>query len=125
MKFSKGCSRSVKVATEIKRIVSDYLIRGKNEDSGDVDPFMIVVTDVVVSSCLQHAKIFVSSMDGKCCDDYLDFLRSHSAQIRKTIGDNVRLKFVPKIDFVIDDSFEQAKRIDDLLSCIHKKEECV
>lgn len=125
MKFSKDCSRSVKVASEIKRVISSYLVCRKSEDVGDIDPFMIVVTNVVVSSCLQHAKVFVSSMDGRCCDDYLNFLKSHSAQMRKTIGDNIRLKFVPKIDFIIDDSFEQAKRIDDILSCVHRKGESI
>lgn len=113
---NKGCSRSIKVASEIKRVVSDYLIRARGGECGGIDPFMIVVTDVVVSSCLQHAKVFVSSMDGKFGDDYLNFLRSHSAQVRKAIGDSVRLKFVPEINFIIDDSFEQAKKIDDILS---------
>lgn len=115
MNHNKGCSRSVKVAAEIKRVVSDYLIRGGIESYEGINPLMIVITDVVVSSCLQHAKIFVSSVDGKSSDDYIDFLEDHSSQIRKAVGDNVKLKFVPEIRFIVDTSFERAQRIEEVL----------
>lgn len=110
-------SRSDRVASEIKKVVSEYLIRGGLESSEGVNPLMIVVTDVVVSSCLRHAKIFVSSisddLNSEVCRDYLE---SHSYQIRKTIGSSVKLKFVPEIRFLPDTSREKAQRIEDILS---------
>ena len=115
MNHNKGCSRYVKVAAEIKRVVSDYLIRGGIESYEGINPLMIVIIDVVVRSCLQHAKIFVSSVDGKSSDDYIDFLEDHSSQIRKAVGDNVKLKFVPEIRFIVDTSFERAQRIEEVL----------
>jgi len=115
MKHNKSCSRSVKVASEIKRVVSDYLIRGGVGSYENVNPLMIVITDVVVSPCLQHAKIFVSSIDGKSSDEYIKFLELHSAQIRKAVGDNVKSKFVPELRFFEDTSFEEAQKIEDLL----------
>ena len=115
MRHTKACSRSVKVASEIKRVISAYLIRGEIRSYGCINPLMIVVTDVVVSPCLQHAKVFVSSIDGTPGEVYVSFLESHSAQIRKAVGDNVKLKFVPEIIFIIDNSFEQAQRIENLL----------
>ncbi len=104
MKRSNGGSRSDRVASEIKKVVSEFLIRGGIGDrEGQVNPVMIVVTDVVVSSCLRHAKIFVSSisddLDGDICVDYLE---EHSPQIRKTIGTSIKLKFVPEIRFFAD-----------------------
>ena len=115
MKHNKSCSRSVRVASEIKKVVSDFLIRRGVADYEGVNPSMIVVTDVVVSSCLRHAKIFVSSIDGKCGDDYMEFLEVYSAQIRKAVGDNVKLKFVPELKFIVDTSFEEARKIENLL----------
>ncbi len=113
---NNNCSRADKVASEIKKIVSEYLIRGEFEVSEGINPLMIVITDVVVSSCLRHAKIFVSSisddLDGGVCRDYLE---NHSSQIRKNIGINIKLKFVPEIKFLIDTSRERAKRIEDIL----------
>ena len=103
------------MASEIKKVVSDYLIRGGIGSYENVNALMIVVTDVVVSPCLQHAKIFVSSIDRKSSDEYIKFLELHSAQIRKAVGDNVKLKFVPELRFVEDTSSEEAQRIEDLL----------
>ena len=91
------------------------MIRGEIDSYGDVNPLMIVITDVVVSSCLQHAKVFVSSIDEQRGDAYVEFLEAHSAQIRKAVGDNVKLKFVPELRFIVDTSFEEAQRIEDLL----------
>lgn len=115
MKHNKSYSRSAKVASEIKKVVSDFLIRGEFGRYEGINPLMIVVTDVVVSSCLQHAKIFVSSIDRKSADDYVEFLEAHSAQIRKAVGDNVKLKFVPELRFIVDNSFEEAQKIESLL----------
>ena len=110
-------SRSDKVASEIKKVVSEYLIRGGLESSEGVNPLMIVVIDVVVSSCLRHAKIFVSSISDDLNSDVCrDYLERHSSQIRKTIGSSIKLKFVPEIRFLTDTSRERAKRIEDILN---------
>lgn len=116
-------SRSDKVASEIKKVVSEYLIRGGLESSEGVNPLMIVVTDVVVSSCLRHAKIFVSSISDDLNSDVCrDYLENHSYQIRKTIGSGVKLKFVPEIRFLTDTSRERAKRIENILNKVNLKQ---
>ncbi len=110
-------SRSDKVASEIKKVVSEYLIRGGLKSSEGVNPLMIVVTDVVVSSCLRHAKIFVSSISDDLNSDVCrDYLERHSSQIRKTIGSSMKLKFVPEVRFLTDTSREKAQRIEDILN---------
>ncbi len=118
MKRIGSCLRSVKVASVIKRVVSDCLIREEIGNCEGVNPLMVVVTDVVVSSCLRHAKIFVSLVDERSNKDYIDFLEAHSSKIRKAIGDNIKLKLVPEIRFIVDTSFEQAQRIEALLKGI-------
>lgn len=116
-------SRSDKVASEIRKVVSEYLIRGGLESSEGVNPLMIVVTDVVVSSCLRHAKIFVSSISDDLNSDVCrDYLENHSYQIRKTIGSVVKLKFVPEIRFLTDTSRERAKRIENILNKVNLKQ---
>lgn len=116
-------SRSDKVASEIKKVVSEYLIRGGLESSEGVNPLMIVVTDVVVSSCLRHAKIFVSSISDDLNSDVCrDYLENHSYQIRKAIGSGVKLKFVPEIRFLTDTSRERAKRIENILNKVNLKQ---
>lgn len=114
-------SRSDKVASEIKKVVSEYLIRGELCGYENIKTSMIVITDVVVSSCLRHVKIFVSSisddLDNTICRDFLD---RHSSQIRRVIGNGVKLKFVPEISFLSDISRERAQRIEDILNLLRK-----
>ena len=120
MKSKKGSPRSHKVAEEIKRVVSESLVHGDIGSYENVNPAMIAVTDVVVSSCLQHAKIFVSPISSDLSNDScLNFLEYHNAQFRKCIADNIRLKFVPEIKFFIDDSIEYANKIEKLLANLH------
>ena len=112
--------RTGKVAGEIKRVLSECLIRGDIWFSDDVDPRMIVITDVEVSSCLRHAKIFISSMVSTDDDEkYLEFLEKHSPQLRKVIAQNLKLKFVPEIRFFIDSSSVYASRIENILRSTH------
>ncbi len=112
-----GSSRAEKVASEIKKVVSECLIRGNLRNDEIVSPLLIAVTDVVVSSCLRHAKIFVSSISDDLSNDLcIDYLEKRTQQIRKAIGIEVKLKFVPEIRFLVDDSREKAQRIESLLS---------
>ena len=117
MKDKKSYSRSSKVASEIKKVISECLIRGDIGSYEGINPLMIVITDVEVSPCLQHAKVFVSTMsDSLECENYLAFLEEHVAQIRKAIGNTVKLKFVPEVRFFEDVSQKQAMKIEKLLS---------
>ena len=113
--------RTGKVAGEIKKVLSESLIRGEIGFCDDlVDPRMIVITDVEVSSCLRHAKIFVSSMISDNGEEkYLEFLEKHSSQLRKVIAQNLKLKFVPEIRFFIDSSSAYASRIENILKSTH------
>lgn len=120
MKDKKSCSRSNKVASEIKRVVSECLIRGDIGSYEGINPLMIVITDVVVSPCLQHAKIFVSTMsDSLDIEKCLEFLEFHEAQIRRSIGHGVKLKFVPEIRFLEDTSQKQAMKIEKILNSLN------
>lgn len=108
------------MAAEIKKILADFLLRCNifDEDS-NVSPSLISITDVEVSSCLRHAKLFVVSLSHKFSgEECLLFLQKHSPKLRYHLGANVRLKSVPELQFFLDNSFEQAEKIESLLKTI-------
>ncbi|MDR3151509.1 MAG: 30S ribosome-binding factor RbfA [Holosporaceae bacterium] len=127
----KKTSRQQRVAEEIKRVLSDFLVRSSVWDNSTpleisssviVEPAMISVSEVVVSSCLKHAKVFfVSISDRASNEDCLSFLEKHSPQLRRHLGANVRLKFTPDLRFYIDNSFEMGRKIDGILAKISEK----
>jgi len=116
----KNSSRPSRVATEIKKILSEFLLRGFFIDSDDggekINPTLLSITDVVMSPCLQHAKVSVALMlDDVSEESCLEFLKRHTPQLRHEIGTKIRLKFVPDLSFFIDDSFKCRSRIESLL----------
>lgn len=119
IKQKEKCSRADKVAGEIKKVISECLVKGEVGSYEDIDPAMIVVTDVIVSPCLRHAKIFISSVASYDDNErYLQFLDSHIFQLRRLIASNVKLKFVPEIRFLEDNSSVYANRIESLLKTL-------
>lgn len=72
----------------------------------------VTVTDARVSADLYHAKVFVSILgDETQRDNIMHALRRASGFVRKTLGDDIRLKRVPQITFIYDESLERANQI--------------
>lgn len=109
--------RTNRVATEIKRVLSEFLLTHSFRDTIDgVDPRFISITDVIVSPCLRHAKIFVMTLDSNMSiQDCLSFLQINYGELRHYISIKVRLKFTPELLFFEDNSFEYGNNIDHLL----------
>jgi ribosome-binding factor A len=83
------------------------------------DSSLISVTDVTVTSCLQHAKVFAVSLSNDFGDDEcIAFLDKYKSKIRGHIGSEIRMKHTPELHFFIDDSFEKAAKIEELLKKI-------
>ncbi|MDR1333628.1 MAG: 30S ribosome-binding factor RbfA [Holosporaceae bacterium] len=113
----KNGNRSQRVAAEIKKVLSEFLIRNSLGDK-QINTTFLSITDVVVSSCLRHAKIYVALPSGKVDlgQEYIDFLKEHASRLRYHVGIHIKLKFVPDLSFYIDDSFDRAKKIESLLA---------
>lgn len=109
--------RTNRVATEIKRVLSAFLLTHSFRDAVDgVDPRFISITDVIVSPCLRHAKVFVMTLaDNISVQDCLAFLQANYGELRHSVSAEVRLKFTPELVFLEDTSFEYGKNIDHLL----------
>jgi ribosome-binding factor A len=111
----KSSARSQRVAAEIRKVLSEFFIHNSLHDE-KVNTTFFSVTDVVVSSCLKHAKIYFSFFsDSVSEDECLNFLQLHTPHLRHHVGQHIRLKFVPELSFFVDDSFEYTKKIISLL----------
>ena len=103
--------RPLRVAGLLKREIT-MLMRNKIND-----PRLnrLVITDVEVSRGCSHAKVYVSMPEQEDEEQILKAVAGASGFIRSKLSSNLELKFVPKLSFKIDRSYEQANRIDDIL----------
>lgn len=78
----------------------------------------ITVTKVVVSSDLKTAIIYFSSLNDK--SEGLETLNRAKGYIKSNLAKRIRLRFIPNLEFRIDNSYEYGEKIDTLLEKINK-----
>ena len=76
----------------------------------------IAVTDVNTSSDLKHARIFVSHMGIKAeKQETLDVLATASGFLRRELGKNLKLRYIPELHFQWDDSIERGDYLSQMI----------
>ncbi len=80
----------------------------------------ITVTEVRMSPDLKTAKIFVMPLGGKNAEEIIEKLKEFSFVIRKVLSKKIVMKFLPKLYFVKDDSFDYAEKIENLIKQTNK-----
>ena len=75
----------------------------------------ITVTEVRMSPDLKNARAYVIPLGGKNTDKIVDILTEFSYLIRKALSKKIDMKFLPKVSFVSDKSFDYAEKIEKLI----------
>ena len=83
----------------------------------------VTITEVSITPDLLTAKIFISIFNVKDKDAVIDQIRSHTHEIRKRVGNKMRhhLRRIPELLFYLDESLDNAIRIEELLKDIKKE----
>ena len=103
--------RPLRVAGLLKREIT-MLMRNKIKD-----PRLnqLVITDVEVSKGCSHARVYISIPTQENEQQILKAVAGASGFIRNKLSSNLALRFVPKLSFKVDNSYQQGERIDSLL----------
>ena len=110
--------RQLRVGEMIKQSLSMIFIR--NEAKVPFETNTITVTEVKMSQDLKIAKAYVLPLGGKDADLSIKVLREYSFLIRKILSQKVAMKFLPKLLFRKDESFEYAEKIENLIKQTNK-----
>ncbi|MDR3186822.1 MAG: 30S ribosome-binding factor RbfA [Holosporaceae bacterium] len=114
----KKSTRQNMVASEVRRVLSEYLLRNPIADF-DAKTSLISITNVSVSPCLQFAKVYLVSLSSDVSNERsLAFLKRNISKLKRCLGERLRLKFIPDIELFIDDTWERAEKIESLLKKI-------
>jgi ribosome-binding factor A len=111
--------RQLRVGEMVKQALGMLFIRDEVKIS-DLSTREITVTEVRMSPDLKTAKIFVIPLGGKNSDEIIEKLKISSFMIRKVLSKKIIMKFLPKLFFVKDDSFDYAEKIENLIKQTNK-----
>lgn len=107
--------RQLRFGEEIRHALAWVIERGEIRDPRLVG-LPVTVTEVRVSPDLRNATVFVVPLGGVGDREALiEALSKATPFLRHRIAQSVTLKYVPRLTFKVDISFDQASRIDDLL----------
>ena len=95
----------------LARTLEDSRLRGVTFTGADVRPD------------LKHARIYFTVREGLSGGDAaLQGLAGATGFIRGRIASELKLRFVPALEFVYDEAPDRARRIDDILKAVEPKE---
>ena len=118
--FGKPVSqRQLRVGEMIKQALSMIFIRDEAK-LPNLETKEITVTEVRMSPDLKTAKAFVLPLGGKDSSEVIEKLKEFSFLIRKVLSRKITMKFLPKILFVKDESFDYAEKIENLIKQTNK-----
>ncbi len=105
-------SRPDRVADQIRAEVSSMISR----DLQDPGIGFVTITRVQVSPDLQHARVFYTSLgDSAARKNTTRALEHASSFMRREIGQRLRLRRSPELEFIFDESIGHQDRIEQLL----------
>ena len=105
---ARGYDRADRLNELLVRILADEVERIDDDRLG-----FLTVTAVETDRDLSMARVFVTSdVDD---DELLEALLELRPRLHRAIGDQARLRRVPPLDFVVDDTVRSADRIEEIL----------
>ena len=111
--------RQLRVGEMIKQSLSMIFLRNEAKVP-NLETNTITVTEVRMSQDLKIAKAYVLPLGGKNADEAIERLKEYSFLIRKILSKKIMVKFLPKLLFRKDESFEYAKKIENLIKQTNK-----
>ena len=106
--------RQLRVGELIKQSLGQIFLR----DEAKVPTLItknITVTEVRMSPDLKNARAYVIPLGGKNTESAVNVLTKFSYLIRKALAKKIDMKFLPKVSFIGDKSFDYAEKIEKLI----------
>ena len=111
--------RQLRVGEMIKQSLGMIFLRNEAKVP-NLETNTITVTEVKMSQDLKIAKAFVLPLGGKNAEETINILKEFSFLIRKVLSKKITIKFLPKILFAKDESFDYAEKIEKLIKQANK-----
>ena len=115
--MSRG-NRMRRVNSTIKEAVADHVADLKDPRLG-----FVTITSVDTAPDLRNARVYFSVLGTpEESAASLEALRSASSKIRTQVGQEIRMKYTPRLEFVADESIERGAHILSILAEIRQED---
>ena len=111
--------RQLRVGELIKQNVGEIFIRNEAKILA-LNTSLVTVTEVKMTPDLKSARVYVIPLGGKETKRIVSILTEFSHLVRRALSKKLDMKFLPRLAFVEDNSFEYAEKIERLIN-INKK----
>ena len=106
--------RQLRVGELIKQSLGQIFLRDEAK-LPTLETKNITVTEVRMSADLKSARAYIIPLGGKDTENAVSLLTQFSHLIRKALSKKIDMKFLPKVFFVGDKSFDYAAKIEKLI----------
>ena len=107
--------RQQRVAEEIRHVLANIIQRGELKDP-DLMDLSVTVSEVRVSPDLKNATAFIAPLGGGSSEALATAMNRAAPFIRMRLGKELSLKYLPKVIFEADKSFDYAQKIESILA---------
>jgi len=106
--------RQLRVGELVKQNLGELLIRNEAKIPS-INSKLITVTEVRMTPDLKTARAYVIPLGGSGAKETVRILTEYSHLVRKALSKRLDIKFLPKLTFVEDNSFEYAEKIERII----------
>ena len=113
--------RQLRVRELIKQKLGEVFIRNEAKILA-LNTSVITVTEVKITPDLKSARVYVIPLGGREMEKTVSILTEYSHLVRKALSKKLDIKFLPRLAFVEDNSFDYAEKIERLINKNKKNE---
>ena len=106
--------RALRVGELVRHALAAIFARGDVDDDA-LRGAVITVPEVRMSPDLKIANAYIMPLGGQHADEIVKALNRHAKYVRGRVAPQINMKFAPEVRFHVDETFEEASRIDGLL----------
>ena len=106
--------RQLRVGELVKQNLGELFIRNEAKIPA-FNSKIITVTEVRMTPDLKTARIYVIPLGGIDTKETVKILTEYSHLVRRALSKRLDIKFLPKLTFVEDNSFEYAEKIEKII----------
>ena len=106
--------RQLRVGELVKQNLGEIFIRNEAK-LPSINSKLITVTEVRMTPDLKTARVYVIPLGGIDTKETVRILTEHSHLVRRALSKRLDIKFLPKLTFVEDNSFEYAEKIEKII----------
>ena len=106
--------RQLRVGELVKQNLGELFIRNEAKIP-TINSKLITVTEVRMTPDLKTARVYVIPLGGVETKETVKILTEYAHLVRKALSKRLDIKFLPKLTFVEDNSFEYAEKIERLI----------